>query len=293
MIEYIGAGLFLTGLIFLVGGIRIIRPTHRGAIETFGKYSKLAIPGFNWICPLAQRLIPVDITEQMAIVNPQEIITEDKLNATVDLVVYYKVDESEKGVKASLYNVYNFQSQIITLAQTTARNVIGKMSFKDVNSERNELNNTLADIMSKETATWGVKIVRVEIKEITPPKDVQNQMNQVNINEQKKRAAIDLATARETEADGIRRASIKEAEGERQAKILRADGDKQAKILEAEGLAKYNELITKSFKSKEVQLFKKLETVQTSLKDNSKIILTEKGINTNIILGDIPIKEKK
>lgn len=281
VVEYVIGGVVLVGLIFLASGIKIIRPTHRGVIETFGKYSKFANPGFNWVCPIVRRLIPVDITENMAIIKPQEIITEDKLNATVDLVVYYKVDESEKGIKASLYNVYNFESQIITLAQTTARNVIGGMSFKDVNAERNKLNLTLAKIMAEETANWGVKIVRVELKEITPPRDVQNQMNQVNIAEQKKRAAEDFATATATEADGLKRAAIKKAEGV-----------KQAKILEGEGESKYNELIEKSFKGN-AQLFKKMEVTQNSLKDNAKIILSEKGINPNIILGDIPTRNKK
>ena len=275
----IGIGIFVVLTVLL--GIRIVRPTEKGVIETMGKYSGFAKEGFNWIVPIFQRLIEVNTTERMAQIESQEIITEDKLNASVDLVVYYKVKKDEESIKKSLYEVNNFREQIIILAQTTARNVIGEMEFKDVNSKRKDLNSKLANILSEETDNWGVDIVRVELKDITPPEDVQKTMNSVIKAENEKRAAIDFATAKETEADGFRRAEIK-----------RAEGEKQACILKAEGQAKAFDLINKAFKGN-AQKLRQYEVTENSLKNNSKIILSEKGITPQLLIGNLPIAKSE
>jgi regulator of protease activity HflC (stomatin/prohibitin superfamily) len=226
-------------------------------------------------------MIQVNVTERMADVEPLDMITKDNLNARVDLVVYYKVKPTEDNIKKSLYNVDDVESQIISLAQTTARNIIGDMVFKDVNSKRNTLNTQLAEILDKQSDAWGIQVVRVELKEITPPKDVQETMNRVIKAENEKDAAKDFATAKETEADGIKRAKIKEAEGE-----------KQYSILKAEGQAKAFDLIEKSFKSR-AELLRRLEVTENSLKNNSKIVLTQNGITPQIIMDSIPTKQVK
>jgi regulator of protease activity HflC (stomatin/prohibitin superfamily) len=266
---------------FLFSGIRIVRPTERAVIERLGKYKSFGKQGFNWVIPVIDRMVRVNITERMADVDPLDMITKDNLNARVDLVVYYKVKPSEEEVKRSLYNVNDVESQIISLAQTTARNIIGDMAFKDVNSKRNTLNTQLAKILDDESDAWGIQVVRVELKEITPPKDVQETMNRVIKAENEKDAAKDFATAKETEADGIKRAEVKKAEGE-----------KQASILKAEGQAKAFELIEKSFKSRS-ELLRRLEVTENSLKDNTKIVLTEKGISPSIIMDAIPMKSSE
>jgi regulator of protease activity HflC (stomatin/prohibitin superfamily) len=277
-------GLIITAillfLILLITGMRIVRPTERAVIETLGRYTRFASAGFNWVIPFIQHCIQVNTTERMAQIESQEIITEDKLNASVDLVIYYKVKKDENSVKNSLYEVNNFEDQIIILAQTTARNVIGEMEFKDVNSKRKDLNNKLAKILSEETNAWGVDIIRVELKDITPPRDVQDTMNKVIKAENEKRSAIDFATARETEADGLRRAKIKEAEGE-----------KQASILKAEGQAKAFDLINKAFKGN-AQKLRQLEVTENSLRNNAKIILSDKGINPQLLIGQLPVTDK-
>lgn len=279
MVAYLGY--IIGGLIgvSLLAGIRIVRPIERGLIERLGKYHKFAEAGFHWIIPIVDRMVKVGITEDMMEIDTQEIITEDNLNAKVDLVVYYKVMEEEKSVKQSVYKVENFEPQIVRLAQTTARNVIGTMRFADVNSKRSKLNQDIATILKKETGSWGVEILRVELKEIIPPKEVQDTMNQVIQAENTKRAAIDFATATETKADGEKRALIKQAEGQ-----------KQFKILVAEGAAKAFDLVNAHFKGN-AQLLKKLEVTQISLQNNSKVVLTEKGIKPNIRLGEIPIRQ--
>lgn len=223
----------------------------------------------------------------MADIQPQEIITEDNLNAEVDLVVFYQVKSDPDSIKASLYSVNNFHQQIVTLARTTARNVIGGMLFKDVNSKRKELNEKLADILRTETGKWGVEVVRVELKDIVPPGDVQETMNQVIKAENAKRSAVDFATAKETEADGSRRAAIKAAEGKKQAQILEAEGEKESSVLIAKGQAEAFELINKSFTGGSKEL-KHLEVLENSLKNNTKVVITEKGINPNIIIGALP-----
>lgn len=277
-----GIGAFLA-----FAGLRIVRPTTRGLIERMGKYQRLKGQGITWIIPLIERIYRVNITEQLADIAKQEIITADNLNAMVDLQIYYKVNPSEDTVKASQYNVYNFQEQIVALARTTMRNVIGTKRFVEVNSMRNVLNVELKDTMQDQVKAWGVEIVRVELKEINPPKDVQDTMNSVIKAENTKKAAIDFATAKETEADGFRRAAIKQADGEMQAKILRATGD-------ARSIQLVNEAAEKYFVGN-AQTLKKMEVTQASLQANSKIVLTEKGIQPILVLGNetvIPIKEK-
>jgi regulator of protease activity HflC (stomatin/prohibitin superfamily) len=122
-------------LFIFFSGVRIVRPTQRGLIERFGKYRKFARPGFHWIIPVIDRLFLVNITEQMVDAEPQEIITNDNLNASVDAVVYFKVMEEEENVKNSQYYVNDYKSQIINLSRTTLRNIIGTLTLKSANSD--------------------------------------------------------------------------------------------------------------------------------------------------------------
>ena len=127
-------------LIIFFLGIRIVRPTHRALIERLGKYHRFAGPGFNWIIPLIDKIYRVNITEQMVDAEPQEIITNDNLNARVDAQVYFKVKSDEESVKGSIYNVNNYRWQIVNLARTTLRNIIGTLTLKSANSERGKIN---------------------------------------------------------------------------------------------------------------------------------------------------------
>jgi regulator of protease activity HflC (stomatin/prohibitin superfamily) len=273
-------------IILLITGIRIIRPTHRGLVERLGKYVRFADPGFHLIIPIIERMYRVNITEQMINAEPQEIITNDNLNARVDAQVYFKVKPDVESIKSSLYNVYNFEVQIVNLARTTLRNIIGTMTLKSANSERNRINADLLRTLSHETGRWGIDIVRTELKEIDPPKDVQETMNKVVKAENEKIAAVDFATAAETTADGVKRAEIKKAEGIRQATILKAEGDAQAiKIV--------NEAANQYFVGN-AQVLRKIQAVETSLQNNTKIVLPENSELVNVIgelAGIVPIKK--
>jgi regulator of protease activity HflC (stomatin/prohibitin superfamily) len=265
-------------LVILFAGIRIVRPTHRGLIERLGKYHNFAKPGFHWIIPVIDRLFMVNITEQMVDAEPQEIITNDNLNAKVDAQVYFKVKADEESVKGSIYNVNNYKWQIVNLARTTLRNIIGTLTLKSANSERGKINAELYKTLHTETQTWGIEIVRTELKEIDPPKDVQETMNKVVKAENEKIAAIDSATAAETVADGVKRAKIKEAEGFKQSKILHAEG-------EAEAIRLVNEAAEKYFVGN-AQVLRKLEALETSLQSNAKIVVPAGSELVNVI-GDM------
>ncbi len=283
--EYIIIAVVVILIIFILG-IRIVRPTSRGLIETLGKYTKFATPGFHWIVPGIQRLYKVNITEQMFSADPQIIITNDNLNATVDAQVYFKVKSDEESVKNSQYNVHNYQYQIINLARTTLRNIIGTMTLKSANSERGKINNDLHHTLLEETDKWGIDIVRTELKEIDPPKDVQETMNKVVKAENEKVAAIDFATAAETNADGIKRAEIKKAEGIRQGKILEAEGEAQAIKLVNEAAEMY--FIGNA------QLLRQLQATEIALKNNAKIVVPSNAELVNVIgemSGIMPMKK--
>jgi regulator of protease activity HflC (stomatin/prohibitin superfamily) len=263
---YVIAVLAILGL-----GVKIVRPVEVGIVEFLGKYSKTANAGFNWIFPGLMKMFRINITERRVDIDPQSIITKDKLNAVVDGVVYYRVEEAKKAI----YNVNDFGASVPSLAKTTLRAVIGKMTLTEANENRDKINENVETILSKGVAKWGIEVVRVELQRIEPPPDVQDAMNQVVKAENEKIAALDLATAIETQADGERRAEIKKAEGIAAAIRLKADADGDAiKIV--------NEAAEQYFVGN-AQLLKRLETVSEALRDNAKIIVPSGSDLVNVI----------
>ena len=288
MLSGLSGGLVIFAILVFLMGIRIVRPTHRGLIERLGKYIKFANAGFHWIIPIIDSMYLVNVTEQMIDAEPQEIITFDNLNARVDAQVYFKIKPDEESVKSSQYNVNNYQYQIVNLARTTLRNIIGTLTLKSANSERGKINKELHNTLETETNTWGLEIVRTELKEIDPPKDVQDTMNKVVKAENEKVAAVDFATAAETVADGAKRAEIKKAEGIKQARILAAEG-------EAEAIQLVNEAAEKFFVGN-AQVLRKLEAVEKSLALNAKIVVPTNAELVNVIgelAGVLPLKKEK
>jgi len=278
----------LVVILIFFWGIKIVRPTHRALIERLGKYHHFGGPGFHWIIPVIDKIYRVNVTEQMVDAEPQEIITNDNLNASVDAQVYFRVKADEDSVKGSIYNVANFKWQIVNLARTTLRNIIGTMTLKSANSERGKINAELYNTLHTETKGWGIEIVRTELKQIDPPKDVQETMNKVVKAENEKIAAVDMASATETVADGVKRAKIKEAEGMKQSKILQAEG-------EAEAIRLVNEAAERYFIGN-AQVLRKLQALETSLQSNSKIVVPGGSDLVNVIgemAGIAPLPGKK
>jgi regulator of protease activity HflC (stomatin/prohibitin superfamily) len=247
---FIPLAIFVLLIVLFASGIRIVRPVEVGIVEFLGKYSRTASAGFNWITPAIHKMHRINITERRVDIDPQSIITKDKLNAEVDGVVYYRVADAQKAI----YNVNDFEASVPSLAKTTLRAVIGKMTLTEANENRDRINEEVEKILDLEVSKWGITVVRVELQRIEPPSDVQAAMNMVVKAENEKIAALDLATAIETKADG-------------------------------EAIKIVNEAAEKYFVGN-AQLLKKLETVSEALRDNAKIIVPSDSDLVNVI-GDL------
>jgi regulator of protease activity HflC (stomatin/prohibitin superfamily) len=276
---YVGIGIAVVLVVALLAlSVRVVRPTHRGLVERLGRYRHYSNAGVHLIIPFVDRMYRVDVRETLVEAQPQEIITNDNLNAKVDAQVYLKVRADEESVKASQYNVSNYQTQVVNLSRTTLRNIIGTLTLKSANSERGKINDALRSTLRVETANWGIEILRTELKEIDPPHDVQETMNKVVKAENEKISAVDFATAAETQADGLRRAEIKKAEGKRQGRILEAEG-------EAEAIKLVNEAAQQYFVGN-AQVLRKLEAVEKALWQNTTVVVPADGELVNVI-GDL------
>lgn len=275
-----------------LSGIRIIRPTHVGAVETLGRFTGFRRYGITYVLPVIQKLYKVNVTEQLVDVMRQDVITKDNLNCTVDAQVYFRVGQDKDTVKepdllqrvkvedlkSALYNVNDYYRQIVELARTTLRNEIGRKEFKEVNSNRGALNKAIHKSMAEETKNWGIGIVRVELKEVQPPEDVQATMNMVIKAENEKQAALDFATATETKADGDKRAAIKIAEGE--AKAITTVAEARAKEIKLVNKAADTYFIGNA------QLLEKLRVTEESLKKGTKFVIAPDNQIPTIIVNE-------
>ena len=164
-------------VIFILWGIRIVRPIQRGLIERLGKYHDFANPGFHWIIPIIDKIYVVNVTEQMIDAEPQKIFTNDNLNVNINIQVYFRVKSDEESVKRSIYNVNNYKWQIVNLAQTTLHNITDKLNLKSNDSEWGKINAELKKRLFAETRNWGIEILHTDLKEIDILKDVRETMN--------------------------------------------------------------------------------------------------------------------
>src|SRR5256714_7676294 len=222
-------------LMIVVSSVKVIRPYQRGLVERLGRYHATVEPGLRMILPVIDRMVRVDMREQVVDVPPQEVITSDNVVVKVLAVVYYEATDPRRLI----YNVANFLAAVTKLAQTNLRNVIGDMQLDEALVSSATINTRLRDILDDATDKWGSRVVRVEIQRIDPPPDVVTAMHHQMQAERTRRAVV-------TEAQGSREASITRAEGEKQAAILSAEGQKQAQILGAEGEAEATMAIAKA-----------------------------------------------
>jgi len=218
-------------------GVVIIQPFQQGLQIRLGKYVGRLNPGFTWIIPMITRVEKLDLRTQVVDVPSQEVITKDNSPTNVDAIVFIRVVDPEKA----FFQVANYKSATVALAQTTLRGVIGDMELDEVLYNRDVINARLRDMLDRETDQWGVKVERVEIKEVDPIGAVKQAMTEQTSAERERRAAILRADGEKRsailKAEGLRQSMILEAEGERQSKILRAEGERQSRILEAQGQA--------------------------------------------------------
>jgi regulator of protease activity HflC (stomatin/prohibitin superfamily) len=210
-------------LVYVVSGIKLVRPYQRGVVERLGKFKETVNPGLRLIIPFIDRITLVDMREQVIDVPPQEVITSDNVVVAVDAVIYYEATDAQRLV----YNVGNFILAITKLAQTNLRNVVGDLQLDEALTSRDKINTALREILDDATDKWGVRVVRVEIQRVDPPPDVMSSMHEVMKAERNRRAIV-------TEAQGSREASITRAEGEKAAAILTAEGAAEAVIKTAD-----------------------------------------------------------
>ena len=218
----------LVVVLFLIySTVNIVRQYERLVVFTLGRVTNgSAGPGLILLVPIIQQPVRVDLREFYIEVPQQTCITKDNAPISIDFLVYSKVFDPEQSITA----VTSFSGASQALAATTLRAVIGDIPLDDVLAKREEINNILRTKLDEVTHRWGVKITNVEIREIVPPRDIQDAMNRQMSAERNRRANI-------TESEGTRQATINVAEGDKQSAILRAEGNRQAQILQAEGYA--------------------------------------------------------
>lgn len=212
-------------VVIISKGLKIVRPYEKALVERLGKYQRTVDSGLNIIFPFLETLKKVDMREQVVDIPPQAVITKDNVVVEVDAVIYYEVTDPVRVT----YNVANFYLAATKLAQTNLRNLIGDMALDESLTSREAINTQLRQILDDATDKWGVKVTRVELQKIEPPKDVTESMHRQMKAERERRATI-------LEAEGQKRAAILTAEGSREAAVLKAEGEAEAikKVAEAE-----------------------------------------------------------
>ncbi len=223
----IAAVVALIVLLTVVRSVRIVPQARARNVERFGRYRKTLEPGLNFIVPFVDRVKPlIDLREQVVSFSGQPVITEDNLVVQIDTVLFFQVTDP----RAADYEIVNYIQAIEQLTATMLRSVIGSMDLEQTLTSRDKINTLLRGVLDDASGKWGIRVTRVEIKAIDPPKSVKDAMEKQMRAEREKRAAI-------LTAEGARQSQILTAEGDKQSKILRAEGDKQAAILRAEGEA--------------------------------------------------------
>jgi regulator of protease activity HflC (stomatin/prohibitin superfamily) len=259
----------LVVLALLASAIRVVPEYQRLVVFRLGRCIGEKGPGIVFLIPFVDRATKVDLREQVREIPHQTSITKDNAGISVDFLWYYKVLNPTESV----LQVGNFESAAQGMATTTLRAVIGSIILDDVLSEREHINNMLRTRLDEVTERWGVKVTNVEIREIIPPREIQDAMNRQMSAERLRRAVVTESTgAREAQinvADGDRQGNILRAEGEKQAAILRAEGEKQAQLLRAEGFsAALNQIFsvaqTVDPKTMTLQYFETLKALGTS-----------------------------
>jgi regulator of protease activity HflC (stomatin/prohibitin superfamily) len=243
-------GVVLVGFLIVAQAIRIVPEYQRLVVFRLGRCVGQKGPGLVLLIPIVDRAVRVDLREQVREIPHQTAITKDNASISVDFIWYYKILDAVESV----LQVQNFEAAAQGMATTTLRAVIGGIPLDDALSEREHINSMLRTRLDEVTERWGVKVTNVEIREIIPPREIQEAMNRQMSAERIRRAVV-------TESTGTREAAVNVAEGEKQAAILRAEGSKQSAILEAEGQQQAQQLKAQGFAKALEEIFAAAKTI--------------------------------
>ncbi|MBP9921348.1 MAG: SPFH/Band 7/PHB domain protein [Proteiniclasticum sp.] len=265
----ITAVILLFIMVVLLSSIKVVNTGSVYVLERFGQYYKTLQPGWHVILPFVDYVRrKISMKQQILDIQPQNVITKDNVNISVDNVIFYQV----LNPKDAVYNIENYVSGIMYSTITNMRNIIGDMSLDEVLAGRDRINMKLLDIVDSITDAYGIKILSVEIKNIVPPEEIQNAMEKQMKAEREKRAAILIA-------EGDRESSIARAEGEKRSNILRAEAEKEKNIRLAEGM-KESQLLEAEGKARAIEAISNAEA-EAIRKVNASII--ESGTDARII----------
>ncbi len=265
----------------IVGAIYILRPYERGIQETLGRYSGFIMPGLGFQIPAVHLVRVRDIREHTMDIPPQPVITKDNVEIKVDGVMWVRPAVDEAAIKKTFYNIDNWKRAIIQLAMTNLRQEFGDLTLDESLVAREKIATNLQAILNQYADEWGLSVSKIEIMLIDPPEDIKRAMHKQKTAEQERRAMRLLATGEFEAAEQRKLAAIQQAEGQREAEIKVAEG--KAKAIEL-----VNEAAQKYFQGS-AQVLKQIEMTENALRNNAKVVITEKGITPTLLLGELPV----
>jgi regulator of protease activity HflC (stomatin/prohibitin superfamily) len=263
------------------GPIYTLRPFERGIQETLGRYSRFLMPGLGFQIPIVHIVRVRDIREHTMDIHPQSVITKDNVEIQVDGIMWVRPAIEEEAIKRTFYNIDDWKRAIIQLAMTNLRQEFGDLTLDESLVAREKIANNLQRILNAFAVEWGLSVSKVEIRLIDPPDDIKKAMHKQKTAEQERRAMRLLATGEYEAAEQQKLARIQRAEGEREAAVQVAQG-------KAEAIRLVNEAAQKHFVGN-AQTLKQLEMTETSLRENTKVVITEHGISPTLLLGSLPV----
>jgi regulator of protease activity HflC (stomatin/prohibitin superfamily) len=263
------------------GFLYTLKPYERGIQETLGKYDGFVMPGLGFQVPLLQLVRVRDVREHTMDIPPQPVITKDNVEIRVDGVMWVRPATDEESIRKTFYNIDNWKRAIVQLAMTNLRQEFGDLTLDESLVARERIATNLESVLNRFAAEWGLQVSKVEIMLIDPPEDIKIAMHKQKTAEQERRAMRLLATGEYEAAEQRKLAAIQTAEGEREAAVHVARG-------KAEAIRLVNESAEKYFQGN-AQLLKQLEAMENALRDNAKIVITERGVNPTLLLGSLPV----
>ena len=265
----------------IYGPIYTLRPYERGIQETLGRYNRFVMPGLGFQIPLVHLIRVRDVREHTMEIHPQAVITKDNVEIVVDGIMWARPTIEEEAIQRTFYNIDDWKQAIIQLAMTNLRQEFGDLTLDESLVARETIATNLQRILNTYAVEWGLTVNKVEIRLIDPPEDIKTAMHKQKTAEQERRSMRLLATGEFEASEQQKLAIVQRAEGEREAAINVAQG-------KAEAIRLVNEAAEKYFVGN-AQALKQLEMTENALRENAKFVITEQGINPNLLLGRLPI----